>query len=123
MTDFNVDDIVVGTVTGIQKYGIFVSLDNDFSGLIHISEVSDGFVSNLNDYVEEGEKIKVKIIEKSNSSHHLKLSIKGIDYRISKHKNRKIKETEKGFNTLHEKLPLWIDKKLNEISEKGVING
>ena len=43
---YKVGDIVKGVVSGIEEYGIFVTLENDFSGLIHISEITQGFVSN-----------------------------------------------------------------------------
>ena len=115
MKQFNIGDIIIGEVTGIEKYGIFVNIDDLYSGLIHISEVSDKFVSNLNDYVKIGENIKVKIIEKNDDNHHLKLSIKNIDYIIDKKKHTKIAETEKGFNTLRENIPIWIDKKIQQI--------
>ena len=52
MNKFNIGDIVTGTVTGIENYGVFVSLGENCSGLIHISEISDFFVRNINDYVE-----------------------------------------------------------------------
>ena len=39
--------IVEGVITGIQSYGAFVSLDKYSSGLIHISEISDGFVKEI----------------------------------------------------------------------------
>ena len=73
---YQVGNIVTGCVTGIEKYGIFVSLDNYYSGLVHISEISDSFVRNINDYVNIGETIKVKIIESNNNDFHVKLSIK-----------------------------------------------
>ena len=44
MLKYDKGKIVTGQVTGIEKYGIFVSLDEFYSGLIHISEISDGFV-------------------------------------------------------------------------------
>ena len=37
--EWNVGDIVEGKITGIQPYGAFVLLDNNTSGLIHISEI------------------------------------------------------------------------------------
>ena len=40
--------IVKGQITGITRYGLFVSLEDDYTGLVHISEVSDKFVKNLN---------------------------------------------------------------------------
>jgi len=44
MPKYQIGDIVTVSVTGIEKYGIFVGLDEYYSGLIHISEISDGFV-------------------------------------------------------------------------------
>ena len=49
MSDYKPGKIVKGIITGVQKYGIFVDLDNYYSGLIHISEISDLFVKDVND--------------------------------------------------------------------------
>ena len=114
MGKYKIGDVVIATVTGIENYGVFVDLDEGYTGLIHISEVSDKFVSNLKDYVEIGEKINVSIIEIDDENKKLKLSIKNINYRISR-KNKKIKETEHGFSTLESKLSEWIDEKIKEI--------
>ena len=51
MSNYTKGKIIQGTVTGIETYGIFVSLDEYYSGLIHISEVSHNFVKDINDYV------------------------------------------------------------------------
>ena len=63
MAHYKVGKIVKGNITGVEDYGIFVSLDNFYSGLIHISEISDSFVRNVADYVSIGETIRVKIID------------------------------------------------------------
>ena len=118
MQNYKVGDITTGCVTGIEKYGIFVSLDNYYSGLIHISEISDDFVKNVNDYVHIGETIKVRILEVNSEECHLKLSIKNLDYRLNKKRKLKIKETTNGFNSLSEKLDSWIDDKIEELSTK-----
>ena len=68
-------------VTGIESYGIFVSLDEYYSGLIHISEISDDYVRNINNYVKIGETIKVRVLEVDDDTFQLKLSIKNLDYR------------------------------------------
>ena len=44
MEDFKVGSVVLGEVTGIESYGIFVKLNNGYSGLIHISEITEKFV-------------------------------------------------------------------------------
>ena len=119
MNQYNKGEIVTGCVTGIEKYGIFVSLDDYYSGLIHISEISDFFVRNPADYVHIGETIRALVIDDSDvDTFHVKLSIKNIDYKIIKRKNKKIVETSKGFDTLSYMLPKWISLKKKEIFSK-----
>ena len=112
MKEYKTGDIIEGTLTGIVKYGIFVSLDNNYDGLIHISEISPSFVRNINDYVNLNEKIDVEIIDIDRKNKQYKLSIKNIDYRISRPKSRVIQETENGFTTLEKELNGWIEEKL-----------
>ena len=112
MDNFKIGDIVTGVVTGIENYGIFVSLGTNVSGLIHISEVSDYFVRNINDYVELNETIKVKIIDIDSSNNHYKLSIKNIKYRNKTKSNNKIIETKSGFSSLENALNGWISEKI-----------
>ena len=117
MSKYENGKIVTGCVTGIENYGIFVSLDEYYSGLIHISEISTKFVKDINDYVNIGETIRVKIVEKDEDTCHLKLSIKDIDYRVNSKRRNKIIETEKGFETLSIKLEDWIEEKYSEIEK------
>jgi len=114
MSKYEKDKIVTGYVTGTEKYGIFVNLDEYYSGLIHISEISPNFVRDVNDYVDIGETIKMRVIDIDEKNHQVKLSIKNVDYRIGKKKRTKIIETIHGFTTLKEKLPEWIDSKIKE---------
>ena len=98
-------------VTGIESYGIFVSLDEYYSGLIHISEVSHGFVKDIHSFAKIGDIINVEILDIDEKSNHLKLSIKNINFKSEKElKNKKIQETIHGFATLRQYLPLWIQK-------------
>lgn len=119
MAKYEKDRIVTGCVTGIENYGVFVGLDEYYSGLIHISEISDNFVRNINDYVNIGETIRVKILAIDEDNHHLKLSIKNIDYRMTKRRKVKIQETPSGFNTLRTCLNIWIvEKKATILNNK-----
>lgn len=121
MADFKCNDIVTGCVTGIEKYGIFVSLNNYYSGLIHISEISGNYVKNISDYADIGETIKVKILGIDEDNHHLKLSIKDLDYRMGRKNKSKIVETSNGFTTLKASLNNWIESKKSELlTQKGV---
>ena len=110
MEKYKKNEVVEGLVTGIEQYGIFVSLDEYYSGLIHISEISDDFVRDINNYVNIGETIKVRVIESDDDSFHVKLSIKKLNYRINYNKS-KILETGSGFEVLKNHLPAWIKEK------------
>ena len=105
--------IVKAMVSGIEKYGAFIVIDDIFNGLIHISEISDDFVRNISDYLYIGEKIKVKVIDVDYDNCQIKASIKNINYKCDG--NNRIEETEHGFSTLKECLPCWVNDKLQKL--------
>ena len=115
MSKYERGKIITGCVSGIENYGIFVTLDEYYSGLIHISEISSNFVRNINDYVNVGETIKAKVVDVDDENSHVKLSIKDIDYRINNRKKSKIVETNNGFLPLKLHLDSWIKDKIDEI--------
>ncbi|MFG6121022.1 S1 RNA binding domain protein [Thalassobacillus cyri] len=51
-----------GKVTGITNFGAFVELPDGQTGLVHISEVADNYVKDINDHLSEGDKVEVKVI-------------------------------------------------------------
>lgn len=111
--------ILKGVVTGIESYGVFVQFDDYYRGLIHISELSNGFVKNPGDFVEIDEIINVKIIGVDDQIGQINLSIKDIKYRDKKKVKRKpIIETESGFKTLARKLPFWIEESLKNAEKE-----
>ncbi len=118
MSKYKKGKVVKATVSGIESYGVFVTLDDYYSGLIHISEISHGFVKNIHDYVSVGEIILVEILDVDDELFHLKLSIKNINYKVSgKNKKRLIKETPHKFTTLEYKLPIWIKENINKMKK------
>lgn len=67
--------IYEGKVTGITKFGAFVELDNQTTGMVHISEVANAFVSEIKDHIQEGQTVKVKVLNVSEDG-KISLSIK-----------------------------------------------
>lgn len=57
-----VGEIVEGRVTGLTKFGAFVSLPEEKVGMIHISEVSTTYVKDIGDFLEKGQTVKVKVL-------------------------------------------------------------
>lgn len=115
--NLKVGDIVKGQVTGVTPYGVFVSLEDDYTGLVHISEVSDKFVRNLTGKFNIGDIINVKIVDIDEDKSQVKLSIKKIDYRVEPSLSR-IPESGSGFLMLECNLKKWTDEKINEIKSK-----
>lgn len=109
---------VIGCVTGIEKYGIFVSLDEYYTGLIHISEISNSYIKNINSFVKIGDTIRARVMEVDEAEHHLKLSIKNVNYKNIHSRRTKIIETESGFLPLKNNLDRWIDEKKSIINKK-----
>lgn len=70
-----VGSIIEGKVTKITKYGAFVSLPNGKFGLVHISEISHAYVNQVSDYLQEGQQVKVKIID-IDQNNRINLSMK-----------------------------------------------
>ncbi|HHX01323.1 MAG TPA: RNA-binding protein S1 [Firmicutes bacterium] len=58
----DVGSIVEGKVTGITSFGAFVELENGKTGLVHISEVADTYVRDINDFLKEQDSVRVKVI-------------------------------------------------------------
>nr|YP_010337805.1 ribosomal protein S1 [Sahlingia subintegra]UNJ17390.1 ribosomal protein S1 [Sahlingia subintegra] len=72
---FNVGQIVNGVVTNIKPYGVFVDIGNA-SGLLHISEISNKHIDNLEEIFEIGTKIIVSIIHLDTKQGRISLSTK-----------------------------------------------
>src|SRR5699024_7917808 len=53
---------LLGKVTGITNFGAFVELEAGKTGLVHISEVADNYVKDINDHMTVGDEVKVKVI-------------------------------------------------------------
>ncbi len=62
MSSIQVGSIVEGVVTGITNFGVFVLLSNGETGLVHISEVADSYVKDINEHLQKKDKVKVKVL-------------------------------------------------------------
>lgn len=110
-------DIIKVKITGIQKYGAFATIDNEeYNGLIHISEISYGYVKNIQDYMNIGDDIYAEVLNIDETDKQIKLSIKDIDYKKNGAKLKRMAETKKGFTPLHDHLETWISEKIKEIT-------
>ncbi|MCM3087680.1 general stress protein 13 [Bhargavaea ginsengi] len=115
--NYQTGDVVTGKVAGIQPYGAFIALDKDTQGLVHISEITYGFVKDVNDYLTVGEEVQVKVLDIDEEAGKISLSLRALQERPQarredrprKSLQDRIDEREPdGFNTLRDKLQDWI---------------
>lgn len=115
---YRVGDVVTGKVTGIQPYGAFVALDETTQGLVHISEITYGFVKDVHEFISVGDEITVKILEVDEQQKKISLSIRVLQQTPSPRKReltprktlqqRVDEDDANGFKMLQSKLSEWI---------------
>ncbi|HNV33945.1 MAG TPA: S1 RNA-binding domain-containing protein [Bacillota bacterium] len=57
-----VGEVVSGKVTGITKFGAFVDIGNGHTGMVHISEIADEYITEISDHLKMGDIVNVKVI-------------------------------------------------------------
>jgi general stress protein 13 len=123
-----IGSVLTGKVTGIQPYGAFVALDDNTQGLVHISEITHGYVKDINEHLKVGDEIQVKVLSVDENAGKIGLSIRATEeapvqqpaVKAKKPRKRQAAaiipeaEGQQGFNTLKDKLQEWIDQSQRE---------
>lgn len=111
------DEIIEVEITALKPYGAFAKVDNEYGGLIHISEINGLFIKDINDVFKIGDKKKVRILDVDEEKKQIKLSmILDKNGKTKKRKRTKLSDTNLGFDLFDEILPEWISSKMEEIS-------
>lgn len=107
-----VGDIVECQITGIASYGIFVKVNQNICGLIHISEICSRYINDLSSKYHINQYVKARVIEVDYDKSQAKLS-------LNKVRTRKNALVEKGhgFEPLKENLDFWISERIMEIKK------
>ena len=112
---YQTGQIVEGRITGIQPYGAFVSLDSATSGLIHISEISDGYVRDITRFLNVGDVVRVKIIDFDPDVNQARLSLKALSRTRARSRHQtggsrkaSLPPMKIGFSSIADRMPEWI---------------
>lgn len=121
--NYQVGNLIIGKVTSVKPYALFLTFDDGSKGLLHISELSDAYIRDIEKYGSVGDEIKVKIISIDESNGFLRVSYKKVPEkeRYSTHVNESrihLEESEKDFSELEKRLPTWINDTLKKVKEK-----
>ncbi|MEC8220980.1 MAG: S1 RNA-binding domain-containing protein, partial [Nanoarchaeota archaeon] len=77
--DLKEDEIIEGVVRNIMQFGAFVDIGVKQDGLVHISEVANTFVDDINKFLTIGQKVKVKVISIDKEKNKIQLSSKQVN--------------------------------------------
>jgi small subunit ribosomal protein S1 len=88
--------IVQGQVTKITNFGVFVELEDDLEGLLHISELADQKIENPQDVVQPGQEVEVKILRVDVEDRKIGLSLKRAQWTADQEAAADRIETEQG---------------------------
>ncbi len=120
--NFKVGDIIIGKVNQVRPYALFLTFENGQNGLLHISELSDNYIRDIEKYGTIGDEIKVKVISIDPTNNFLRVSYKVIPeaeryntHDDSVHRTAPIDEGD--FKDLKAKLPEWIESTLKQAKE------
>src|SRR5687768_17106341 len=82
MDTYNLGDELEGTVTKVVTFGAFVEILDGVEGLVHISELAHHHVENPREVVNQGDKVRVKILEIDSERRRLSLSLKRVEDQV-----------------------------------------
>lgn len=120
--EYKVNDFIIGKVNQIRPYALFLTFEDGTNGLLHISELSDGYIRDIEKFGSVGDEIKVKVLAIDPNNGFLRVSYKAVpeSERYSTHNNsvRTVPQfDEADFTALSEKLPTWINETLQKAKE------
>jgi len=121
--DYKIGDIIIGKVNQIRPYALFLTFEGEVNGLLHISELSDGYIRDIEKFGSIGDEIKVKVLSIDSSNGFLRVSYKAIPekerYSTHQNTNRSVPQfDEADFTDLEAKLPEWIEQTLQKAKEE-----
>ncbi len=123
--------VVRGKVVRLEKFGVFVDIGAERPGLVHISEMTHGYIKSPDELVKEGDEVEVQVLEVNRRKKQIKLSMKALEEKPEvlvkfaaparekpKEKARKEKEKEKVETPPAEAEPTAMEIALREAMER-----
>ena len=109
-----VDSVVEGRVTGIMKFGAFVDLGDRNVGLVHISQISNSYVTDVAQHLKVGDVVKVRVMGVTKDGKY-DLSIKQLEKREEKKPDRPFvprkyerREPQRFSNSFEDKMTAFL---------------
>ncbi|MBN1861983.1 MAG: translation initiation factor IF-2 subunit alpha [Candidatus Thermoplasmatota archaeon] len=115
-------ELIVGTITKVQGFGAFVSLDEypNKEGFIHISEIATGWVKRIRNFVRERQKVVCKVVYVDTAKKHIDLSLKKVNDHQRREKIQDWKNAQKAtklFEMVSQALAQPLEQSYKEFGE------
>lgn len=112
-------ELVIGTITKVQGFGAFVSLDEypNKEGFIHISEIATGWVKRIRNFVRERQKVVCKVVHVDIPKKHIDLSLKKVNDHQRREKIQDWKNAQKATK-LFEMVAHLLNKTVEQCYEE-----
>ena len=120
---YEVGQLIIGTVTKVKPFALFMSFDEGAEGLLHISEISDSYIRDIEKYGRVGDQLKVMVVSIDDTNGFLRVSLKKVpqEEAYSTHDNslRSLPLAgENDFKPLASRLDKWIKQTLQEAEKE-----
>lgn len=120
---FEIGQLIIGKVTKVKPFALFMEFEGGVEGLLHISEISDSYIRDIEKYGSRGDEIKVKVVAIDETNGFLRVSLKKVpsEEAYSTHNNniRKLPDCDKNdFQPLADHLDKWISITLEEAKKE-----
>ena len=114
-----IGELLIGKVENVKPYALFLAFPDGEKGLLHISEISDSYIRDIEKYGTVGDEIKVKVLSIDNHNGFMRVSLKQVpqEEQYSTHTNEKRhipNISKESFKDLEERLPQWIEETLKK---------
>ena len=115
--DVQIGEIYEGKVTGITNFGAFVMLSVGKSGMVHISEIANTYVDDINKHLTEGQSVKVRVVA-VDANGRINLSIKKAEAPVQETRQQQKPVLQKSDNDVFEdKLKQFIQSSESKMSD------
>lgn len=120
---YDIGDLVIARVEKVRPYALFLVCEDGSHGLLHISEISDDYVRDIEKFGSIGDQLKLMVIEIDSYNGFLRFSYKRVpeEDRFNTHNDSEKKLPvfdEADFSSLEAKLPEWIEETLKKAGKK-----
>jgi ribosomal protein S1 len=112
------DMVVKGKVIRLEKFGVFVDIGAERPGLVHISELTRGYIKTPGEVVKEGDEVEVKVLGVNRRKKQIKLSMKALDEKPARAPKTRDKEVPHEEAVKEAPVPTAMEMALRQAMEK-----